>query len=51
MAQNGISGVLCIIGIAIGVAIPNVVAQKYLNQQKELRIQQLMSTRHIMDGQ
>lgn len=51
MTQNGVSGVLCIIGIAVGVAIPNVVAQKYLKKQKEQRIKELMATRHASDGQ
>ena len=51
MAQNGTTGVLCIVAIAVGVAIPNVLAQKYLQRQKEIRIQELMATRHASDGQ
>lgn len=51
MMQNGITGVLTIIGIAVGVAIPNVLAQKYLKNIKERRIAELMATRHVHDGQ
>ena len=51
MAQNCTTGVLCIVAIAVGVAIPNVLAQKYLQRQKEIRIQELMATRHASDGQ
>ena len=46
MVQNGVTGVL-----TIGVAIPNVLAQKYLKARKERRIQQYLATRHINDGQ
>ena len=51
MAQNGTTGVLCIVAIAVGVAIPNVLAQKYLKALKERRIQQHLATRHSNDGQ
>lgn len=51
MAQNGTTGVLSIIGIAVGVAIPNVLAQRYLQKRKNQRTQELMATRHASDGQ
>ena len=51
MVQNGVTGILTIVGIAVGVAIPNVLAQKYLKALKERRIQQHLATRHINDGQ
>lgn len=51
MVQNGVTGILTIVGIAVGVAIPNVLAQKYLKAIKERRIQQHLATRHINDGQ
>ena len=51
MVQNGVTGILTIIGIAVGVAIPNVLAQKYLKSLKERRIQEYLATRHIHDGQ
>lgn len=51
MAQNGTTGVLSIIGIAVGVAIPNVLAQRYLQKRKNKRTQELMATRHASDGQ
>ncbi|WP_369396267.1 threonine/serine exporter family protein [Veillonella rogosae] len=51
MVQNSVTGVLTIVSIAIGVAIPNVLAQKYLKARKERRIQQYLATRHINDGQ
>lgn len=46
MAQNGTSGVLSIIAITVGVAIPDVVAQKYLKQHRTHRINELLATRH-----
>ena len=51
MVQNGVTGILTIVSIAVGVAIPNVLAQKYLKVLKERRIQQHLATRHINDGQ
>lgn len=51
MVQNGVTGILTIVSIAVGVAIPNVLAQKYLKALKERRIQQHLATRHINDGQ
>ena len=51
MVQNGVTGILTIVSIAVGVAIPNVLAQKYLKARKERRIQQYLATRHINDGQ
>ena len=51
MVQNGITGILTIVGIAVGVAIPHVLAQKYLKSLKERRIQEYLATRHINDGQ
>ena len=51
MVQNGVTGILTIVGIAVGVAIPNVLAQKYLKSLKERRIQEYLATRHINDGQ
>ncbi|MDU2576180.1 MAG: threonine/serine exporter family protein [Veillonella sp.] len=51
MVQNGVTGILTIVSIAVGVAIPNVLAQKYLKARKERRIQQHLATRHINDGQ
>ena len=51
MVQNGVTGILTIVGIAVGVAIPNVLAQKYLKALKERRIQQHLATRHSNDGQ
>ena len=51
MVQNGVTGILTIVSIAVGVAIPNVLAQKYLKARKEHRIQQYLATRHINDGQ
>ena len=51
MVQNGVTGILTIVSIAVGVAIPNVLAQKYLKARKERRIQQYLATRHSNDGQ
>ena len=51
MAQNGTTGILSIVGIAVGVAVPNVLAQRYLQKRKNQRTQELMSTRHASDGQ
>ena len=51
MVQNGVTGILTIVSIAVGVAIPNVLAQKYLKALKERRIQQHLATRHSNDGQ
>lgn len=51
MAQNGTTGILSIVGIAVGVAIPNVLAQRYLQNRKNQRTQELMATRHASDGQ
>ncbi|MDU6769947.1 MAG: threonine/serine exporter family protein, partial [Veillonella sp.] len=51
MAQNGTTGILSIVGIAVGVAVPNVLAQRYLQKRKNQRTQELMATRHACDGQ
>lgn len=51
MIQNGVTGTFTTITIAIGVAIPNVLAQKYLQKLKEQRMTELLATRHINDGQ
>lgn len=51
MAQNGTTGILSIVGIAVGVAVPNVLAQRYLQKRKIQRTQELMATRHACDGQ
>jgi putative membrane protein len=51
MIQNGVTGTFTTIAIAIGVAIPNVLAQKYLQKLKEQRMTELLATRHINDGQ
>ena len=51
MAQNGTTGILSIVGIAVGVAVPNVLAQRYLQKRKNQRTQELMATRHASDGQ
>ena len=51
MVQSGVTGILTIVSIAVGVAIPNVLAQKYFKARKERRIQQHLATRHINDGQ
>ena len=51
MVQNGVTGILTIVGIAVGVAIPHVLAQKYFKALKERRIKQHLATRHINDGQ
>lgn len=51
MAQNGTTGILSIVGIAVGVAVPNVLAQRYLQKCKNQRTQELMATRHACDGQ
>ena len=37
MAQNGTTGILSIVGIAVGVAVPNVLAQRYLQKRKNQR--------------
>ena len=51
MIQNGVTGTFTTIAIAIGVAIPNVLAQKYLQKLKEQSMTELLATRHINDGQ
>ena len=51
MAQNWTTGILSIVGIAVGVAVPNVLAQRYLQKRKNQRTQKLMATRHACDGQ
>ncbi len=44
--QNGVTGVLTIIAIAVGVAIPNVLAQRYLDTRKQARLEELLRSRH-----
>ena len=44
--QNGITGVLTIIAIAVGVAIPNVLAKRYLARLKQKRLDELLANRH-----
>lgn len=45
-AQNGVTAVLSIIGIAVGVAIPNVLAQRLIDKQKQARLDKLLASRH-----
>ena len=51
MAQNGTTGILSIVGIAVGVAVTNVLAQRYLQKRKYQCTQKLTATRHACDGQ
>ncbi len=44
--QNGVTGLLTIIGIAFGVAVPNVIAQKAADRARLKRIQELLAQRH-----
>jgi uncharacterized membrane protein YjjB (DUF3815 family) len=39
--QNGVEAVLIIIGIAVGVAIPNIFAHRYLDKKKKLHWEEL----------
>ena len=39
--QNGVEAILIIFGIAVGVAIPNIFAHRYLDKRKKLHWEEL----------
>lgn len=43
--QNGVTGLLTIIGIAFGAAVPNVIGQKYRDRARHNRINKLLAQR------
>ncbi len=41
--QSGVTAILIIIGIAVGVAVPNIFARRYLEKSKQMHLEELLS--------
>lgn len=51
MMRNGVEAVTIIIGIAIGVAIPNIFIHRYIENNKQRTIKDLLDKRYLKDDE
>lgn len=51
MMRNGVETVTIIIGIAIGVAIPNIFIHRYIENNKQRTVKDLLDKRYLKDDE
>ena len=51
MMRNGVEAVTIIIGIAIGVAIPNIFIHRYIENNKQRTVKDLLDKRYLKDDE
>ena len=51
MMRDGVAAVTIIIGIAIGVAIPNIFIHRYIENNKQRTVKDLLDKRYLKDDE